>query len=352
MACCRWLQNNTHVCQTSQVPFAASVRTDHRSSAAEDKQALSIPMSALQRRLPHIQHRTYELLEPAKGNDTASHATDMVLSAAIVIAVLSDVLETLPQLARYSHHFSSAETFFIILFSLEYLLRLWAAPCASAVDSPARSRLKYVLSFNGLVDLLAILPFYISFMIPGANLTLLRLLRVIRILKLSHYNSALFDLWSAIYDERKAFLSASYLFSIALVITSSAMYYVENDVQPDKFSSIPAAMWWSVITLTTVGYGDVSPITAVGKLLGAVTALLGVCTLALLTGIVANSFSAQLARKRAIFEAAIHRALEDGVISSHEKDYLKRMRDEFNITHEHAEAIFAKALQEQQRRNH
>lgn len=308
-------------------------------------------MPALHRRLPYIQRRIYSLLEPGKGNDTARHCTDIFLSAAILFAVLFSLLETLPDLERYSHYFSIAETFFVIIFTVEYLLRLWTAPCASAVDSSAKSRLKYLLSFYGLVDLLAILPFYLSFLIPGANLALLRLLRIIRILKLSHYNSALFDLWSAIYDERKAFLSASYIFCIALVMTSSAMYYAEHDSQPDKFSSIPAAMWWSVVTLTTVGYGDVSPITAVGKLLGAVTALLGVCTLALLTGIVANSFSAQLARKRAIFEAAIHRALEDGVISSQEKDYLKRMRDEFNITKEHADAIFERALQEYERRS-
>ncbi len=302
-------------------------------------------------KLQRIQFRVFELMEPGLGNDRASRAVDIFLIFVILTALVATVMESVEPLAvAYGSYFHRFEQFCVALFSLEYLLRLWTSPVKLPGASPARSRLRYILSFYGLIDLVAILPFYFSFLVPGLDLRILRLVRVLRILKISHYNSALQDLWSAIYDERKSFISAIYIFSIALFLCSTLAYFAESSAQPDKFSSIPQAMWWGIITLTTVGYGDVSPVTLLGKIIGVATALLGVCTVALLTGIVANSFSSQMARKRAIFEAAILRALEDGTVSSEEKDVINRMRDEFNLTREHADAIFAKALQEHRSR--
>lgn len=148
------------------------------------------------------------------------------------------------------------------------------------------------------------------------------------------------DLFNAIYDERKTFISAIYIFLVALLISSSLIYYAENSSQPDDFRSIPDALWWSIITLTTVGYGDVSPVSPIGKIIGAITAIMGVCTVALLTGIVANAFSAQLSRKKSIFRVEVFNALRDGVITDEEKEHLKALRDEFNLTQQHAESIF------------
>ena len=296
--------------------------------------------------LHRIQPRVYQLLEPGIGNDAASKYLDRFLSVVIVLAVSCSVLETMPELAPHRLFFGYAELLFIAIFTAEFLARLWTAPCKSGPGSPNKKRYKYLFSFYGLVDLLAILPFYLSVLLPGVNLTVLRVVRVMRILKLSHYNSAIQDLWEAIYDERKAFISSIYVLTIALLLTSSGMYYAENTVQPEKFSSIPDAMWWSIITLTTVGYGDVSPVTGVGKLIGAATAILGVCTLALLTGVVANSFAAQMSRRRAIFEAAIRKAIEDGKLSSQERAVLDQLQDEYNLTREHADAIFQKCVSE------
>jgi len=297
-------------------------------------------------KIQQIQLRCYQLLEPGVGKDFASKYVDRFLSFMILLAVSCSVLETMPELAPYSLHFRYAEILCVAVFSVEFLARLWTAPCKSGPDSPNKKRYRYLFSFYGLVDLFAILPFYLETLIPGLNFTFLRVVRVMRILKLSHYNSAIQDLWEAIYDERKAFISSMYILAIALLLTSSAMYYAEGAVQPEKFSSIPQAMWWSIITLTTVGYGDVSPVTAIGKLIGAATAILGVCTLALLTGIVANSFAAQMSRRRTIFEAAIRQAIEDGELSLQEREMLEHLRDEYNLTREHAEAIFQKCVSE------
>jgi len=289
--------------------------------------------------------RTYELLESGKGDDRLSKLVDTTLIVLILLSVMCVILESEATLRdQYRTWFITAEIFFVSLFSLEYLLRLWCAPLAYSGSSSLRARFRYMFSFHGIVDALAIAPFFLNALFPVLDLRVLRLVRLLRILKVSHYNSALQDLGSAIYAERKSFISTLYIFSVSGVVCASLIYVFESNAQPEKFGSVLQSMWWTVVTLTTVGYGDVAPITAGGKFVGAVTAVLGVCSVALLTGVVANSFNAQLARKRAIFESAILRALEDGVISSEETDLLKKMRDEFNLSEEHAEAIFRKAL--------
>ena len=187
--------------------------------------------------------------------------------------------------------------------------------------------------------MVSILPFYLQALFPGLDLRVLRTLRLLRIFKLSNYNTAIEDLFSAVYEERKSFIAALYLFVIAFVLTSSLIYYAENEVQPEKFSSIPDAMYWSLITLTTVGYGDVSPLTWVGKIISVATALMGVSVVALLTGILANAFSNQIARRRLIFEDQIREALEDGVVDAVETRSLEQLRQEFGLSKQQADAL-------------
>ena len=134
------------------------------------------------------------------------------------------------------------------------MLRIWTAPeSGHRADHPVRRRLRYVLSFHGIIDLLAILPFFLQTLLPGLDLRILRVVRILRILKLSHYSSALEDLMAAIWAERDSFISALYLLALTILITSCLIHYAEHDVQPDKFGSIAESMWWSLITITTVG---------------------------------------------------------------------------------------------------
>lgn len=293
-----------------------------------------------------FRRRVHQLLEPAKGDDHASRIVDTVIGLMIGLAVLSICLESVPELGRaYRSQFIVIETVTVIFFTIEYVLRIWSAPGGSHL-SPWILRRRYVFSFYGIVDILSIIPYYLPLILPGIDLRFLRVLRMLRILKVSHYNSALEDLVKAIYDERKSFFSAAYILAVAILLSSSLAYYAEHTAQPEAFRSIPHAIWWSIITLTTVGYGDVSPVTLLGKIVGVFTALAGVCTVALLTGIVANSFAAQMARKRALFEAAVLKALQDGEITAAETSTLHRLSDEFNMTPEHAQAILARVKQE------
>ena len=236
----------------------------------------------------------------------------------------------------------------MVLFTCEYGLRIWAsgAQPSEAKHGSAKNRLKYIFSFHGIIDLIAILPFYLQVLLPGLDLRVLRILRLLRVFKLSHYSSALEDLFSAIYQERRSFAAASYLLLLALILTSSFMYYAENSHQPDKFSSIPNAMYWSLITLTTVGYGDVSPVTTVGKFISIFTAFLGVSIVAMLTGIVASAFTNQVARKKVIFEDQIREAMKDGVLDEDEQRLLEKLRLEFGLSEDQTEQLFRQVQQD------
>jgi voltage-gated potassium channel len=242
--------------------------------------------------------------------------------------------------SAFREQFHAFELFSVTIFVVEYLLRIWATG-AHADGSPGSSikpRLKYIFSFTGIIDLLAILPSLLPLLF-SVDLRWLRVLRLLRLLKISHYSSALEDLFSAIHHERSSFAAASYLFILALFFASSLMYVAENTVQPDKFSSIPETMWWSLITLTTVGYGDVSPISPLGKIIGAFTAIMGVFSVALLTGIVANAFAYQIAQRKAILEAEIASALEDGTIDIEEEAKIEKLRKRYDMSEDHVKAI-------------
>ena len=286
--------------------------------------------------------RILQILSRSSGSDRASRICDRLLSTMILLNLLAVSLESVDALsASYGTAFFAFEMVSVAIFGVEYALRIWSAAAneASKHSSPAKRRLEYIFSFTGLIDLIAILPSLLPLFLGEIDLRWLRVLRLVRLLKISHYSSALEDLIAAIRSEKSAFGAAMYLFFIALFVSSSLMYVVEHQAQPENFSSIPTTMWWSLITLTTVGYGDVSPVTPVGKIVGAMTAMMGVCVVALLTGIVATAFSNQISRRQDIFEAEIVAALSDGVITKDEMDRIAAMQKELGMSEEHAKAI-------------
>ena len=296
-----------------------------------------------------FQQRILEILESGQKGDRTSRVCDTLIALLVVINIIAVTLESVSDFSvKYADQFYAIEFFSVVIFSIEYLTRLWASAAKNAAEDKifGSSRLGYMLSFSGVIDLLSILPFYLQALFPGLDLRVLRTLRLLRIFKLSNYNTAIEDLFSAVYEERKSFIAALYLFVIAFVLTSSLIYYAENDVQPEKFASIPDAMYWSLITLTTVGYGDVSPVTWIGKVISVATALMGVSVVALLTGILANAFSNQIARRKLIFEDQIREALEDGVVDAVEVRSLEQLRKDFGLSKQQADALMRHVQQE------
>ena len=260
----------------------------------------------------------------------------------IFLNLIAVTLDSVPSLrAGYSFYFDYFEIFSVVVFSADFLARLWTAPLENTKKqkSSFNARLKYIFSFGGIIDSLSILPFYLQAIFPGADLRVLRALRLLRVLKLSSYNSALTDLSQAILEERKSFYAALYIFLVVFVVASSLIYYAEHQVHPTAFSSIPDAMYWALITLTTVGYGDITPVTAMGKMIAAMAAISGVIVTALLTGIVATSFAAHMNQKKLFFEAQVREALKDGKIDSDEHRFLEELRRHFGMSKRQAEKL-------------
>ncbi len=289
-----------------------------------------------------IQNRTHELLARGSAKDFSSLLVDIFLFILILLNVTAVCLESVSFIReKYLNLFFYFEIISVIIFSIEYILRVWSAPSLKVTPSKSSSkkRLNYIFSFTGIIDLAAILPSILPIFFGGLDLRWLRVLRLLRLLKISNYSSALEDFFAAIKEEWQSFSAALYLILIALFLSSSLMYIAEHDAQPETFSSIPETMWWGLITLTTVGYGDVSPVTPLGKVIGAFTAIMGVCTVALLTGIVATSFSNQRTRKTALFEAEINDALKDGFISDDEAKKIEELRKQLNLSEEHSKSL-------------
>jgi voltage-gated potassium channel len=257
---------------------------------------------------PGLRLRVWDLLEvntdPQTGV-TKWEWVDVFLLVLILVSTLVVVLETEPGLYRqYSTLFDGFDIFTVAVFTVEYIARVWSCTADPRYARPIRGRLAYVASFYGVVDLLAVLPFFVTLALPVALLDLrflriLRLMRLARVLKIGRYSEAL-DRLRSVFRAKRADLGVALVgVMIILVLASSLMFHVENAAQPDAFSSIPAAMWWGISAMTTVGYGDIHPITPLGKLLAGGIQLLGIALFALPAGILAAGYEEEARRRRA-----------------------------------------------------
>lgn len=246
--------------------------------------------------MPLRKQRVYEILEVAREDDCTSRRFDIFIISLILLNVVAVVLETVEGIREPAGAFFFwFEVVSVAIFTVEYLLRIWSCTAMPGYGHALRGRFRYALRPIILTDLLAIAPAYLTmFAVDLRFLRALRALRVFRLLKLHRYSVALQTLSDVVVSKKEELAVTLGTLIILLLISSSLMYYVEHDAQPDDFSSIPAAMWWSVATLTTVGYGDVYPITPLGRLIGAVIAILGIGMFALPAGILGGAFVERL----------------------------------------------------------
>lgn len=241
----------------------------------------------------------YETIEVGPPDNALSRYFDASVVILIVLNIAAFVAETVPSIEfRYRREFEIFEWVSIVLFTTEYALRLWTAVEVPflARKKPWRARLSFAARPYMIIDLLAILPFYLSLILP-IDLRALRVLRLIRFFKLSRYSPAIHTLLRVLSNERRSLTGAGVLLVAAVLMSSTVMYYIEGDVQPDKFGSVPLAAYWAVTTLTTVGYGDVTPVTAAGKVWAGITMIFGLCILALPVAIVSTGFAQEAGRR-------------------------------------------------------
>jgi len=255
--------------------------------------------TAPDRRIRRIKKRLYVILEAGKTQDLASQIFDWFMVTLILTNIVAFTAETVPSVqAAYGPALEMFNLVSIAIFTVEYFVRLWVCTEHPPLRGrhPVEARLSFALNPTMLIDLAVILPFYINALI-GIDLRILRIFRLVRFLKLVRFSPALTTLTNVLVTERRALMGAALIMFGLLVCSGTAMHFVEGKAQPEAFGTIPDAMWWAISTLTTVGYGDVVPITALGRVIGGVVMIFGLGMFALPIGIIATGFSQEIHRR-------------------------------------------------------
>ena len=287
-----------------------------------------------------LRRTVFRVLETANKGDATSKIVDIFLISLITASVIAVVLESIPAFeARFRVELLLFEVLTVSVFSIEYFLRLWSCVEADPAGKqhPVRSRLRFAVSIHSIIDLLAILPFYLLQLgLTGSvDMRFLRCVRLLRILKLTRYSAALDMIFRTFRENARALAAAFLILFIVMLLAATGMYYFERDAQPVDFGSIPASMWWAFATLTTVGYGDVTPITIGGKVFGALITVVGLGMVALPTGILASGYSRLMEENAKSYQKKADEAYADGMLSEEEIVDLESMRVNLGLS-EHA----------------
>ncbi len=236
--------------------------------------------------------RVFDIMQADQESSKASRVVEASIMSLIFLNIILMIVETfdIPQPVKLLC--TTVEIVSLGVFTVEYLLRLWVADLLFPGYPKWKARLKYAFSFMAFIDLMAILPFYLPFLIP-VDLRALRAVRVMRLfmlLKLNRYTHAFTTIYAVLQAKSGQLLSSIFIVSLLMLISSLIMYNIEHDVQPEAFQNALSALWWSVAAFTTVGYGDIVPITAAGKLVGMFISILGICLVAVPMGIISAGF--------------------------------------------------------------
>ncbi len=274
----------------------------------------------------------FNVLERPKTMPAYSLGINRFLIALIFINVFAATLETVPKYAlMYDSVFLYIERLSISVFTVEFFLRLWVSIEAPEINK----RWHYFFTINALIDLVSIVPFYLSLLL-GLDLKVFVILRLLRLLKLVRYFEPLSVLWTALKAEFSSFISALFILFILVMLASAGIYLLEHEVQPEVFGNIPQAMWWSVVTLTTMGYGDVVPVTAQGKVFASIMTIFSIGTVALPAGMLASRFSDELNKRKESFKDLAMLEQKQGQLSEQSQAFLEQSRKDMSLTEQEA----------------
>lgn len=243
----------------------------------------------------------FTVIQPDLGNSPASRIFDYFITTLILLSVVSVYAVTFEVSPEVKRPMARFEDFVAIVFTIEYLLRIWTANLLYPKSGTIGSRIRYVCSSMAIIDLVAILPFWLPMFIPASLLGVraLRLVRVLRLLKLSRYFEAVASIGDVVRKKRRELMGSLFFVFLMMMVSSLVIYSVEHDAQPDVFRNAFSGLWWAVATLTTVGYGDIYPVTVIGRIFGAVIALLGIGMVAIPTGIISSGLMERISSDKA-----------------------------------------------------
>lgn len=296
-----------------------------------------------------LRHFVYDVLHNEDYDTRLSRWVDGFLIALIVANVACVVLGSVRSWYHdYQTFFDNFENFSIAVFTAEFVLRFWSAAEHNRQKTAWQDRLNWLKHLHGIIDLVAIAPAYVNFFVP-IDLRYLIVLRLLRLFKLTRYFVALRLLLKVVAKEKESFKAVLLILLILVVLAASGIHLVEHEAQPEKFDSIPKAMWWAVVTLTTVGYGDVTPITPLGKTLGAIITILGVGLAALPAGILASGLANELAMRRERLENELReKILEHHIDVISDSRIVEQLRQELGLSREQAQLVIDQLLKEQE----
>lgn len=250
-----------------------------------------------------LKERVWEIVDASESEDKPSKELDyfdIFILVLILLNAAAVILETVDSIERpFRIYFVWFEIFSVIVFTIEYIVRIWACTSQPQYSGPFWGRIRFMLTPLAIIDLLAILPFYLTFIAFDLRfIRTLRVFRLLRLMKLVRYSASIALFGKVLKNRREELIVTASIVLVMMVMAASLMYFAEHEAQPENFPDIPSAMWWAIVTLTTVGYGDVFPVTILGKILAAVIAILGIGMFALPTGILGASFVEELENQR------------------------------------------------------
>jgi voltage-gated potassium channel len=296
-----------------------------------------------------FRQKVYSLLNATPTSGRLHSQLDLILVIFIILSVFSVMLETVPSIqVPLAYQFRLFDDISVAVFTIEFILRLYSAPEANPEQPAMSQRAGWFTKPTSLVDFIAIAPWYITLLTGGSlDLRFVRILRVLRVLKLTRYNTAMKTFSDVMQREQRAFFAAMFVTFLITILAGAIVYEFEHAVQPEKFDTMPRAMYWAVITLASVGYGDISPITPIGQAFTMLLALLGIGIVALPAGILGSAFSDQLHRQREEMIQKVEDALADGIITAEEERALEEERVRLHLTLEQFETLKMRALARQ-----
>ena len=239
-----------------------------------------------------IKQYIFSVIQPAEFGNIASKVFDLIIMFFILLSVSTVFITTFDPAEEIQFWLQRIETVSVGIFTVEYLLRIWTADLLYPESGFFGSRVKYILSPLAMIDMMAILPFYLPMILPVDLISIraVRLVRLLRMFKLNRYSEALASIAKVFEHKAREIFASLFFVLILLIVASLLIYYAEHDAQPHQFRNAFSGLWWAVATLTTVGYGDIYPITPIGRVLGAVIAILGIGMVAVPTSILSAGF--------------------------------------------------------------
>jgi voltage-gated potassium channel len=292
-----------------------------------------------------LRQHVHETLEAGRVETPIGRIVDIALIVLISLNVIAVIMESVPSFHQdYEQSFLIFEICSVSIFAVEYVLRVWSVPEQTDLDANRGfiSRVRYMLTPMALLDLIVILPFFLGFFFQ-MDLRVLRVLRLFRVFRLSRYSSSMSVLVHVLKEESANIGAAMFVLMMMIILAANIVYLAEHDAQPEAFGTIPDALWWAVITMTTIGYGDVIPVTVIGRVCGAGIGILSVGMVALPAGILASGFNDALHRRRQQFKEMVDDAFMDGVLDENELSGIREERDVLGLNEKQANAIIQEA---------